>query len=194
MALKIAGPGKVDKAFCCSAGSVPNGTASTTGTLSVNLFTVPVHLRIHHQPPPSNNPDGSGPGRRQIPSWLFLLQKSHLFGVWPYSFPKDVCFFVVFPRKKLVFGGKTNIFLEKKRVLDEKTNFFLRKQLVLDEKTMFFLGKSWCFHREPIFSSGKHPQTILEFGSIVSQKMFYWVFWCFVGKIWFLIGRVQCCR
>ena len=42
--------------------------------------------------------------------------------------------------------------------------------MVLDKKTNFFLGKT----KKTIF---------LEFGHIVSQKMFF--FWFFLGKSWF---------
>ena len=76
MALKIAGPGKVDKAFCCSAGSVPNGTASMTGTLSVNLFTVPVHLRIHHQPPRVTIQMAAGLEGGKYPRGYFCFKKA----------------------------------------------------------------------------------------------------------------------
>ena len=45
-------------------------------------------------------------------------------------------------------------------VLGRKTNFFSRKKMVLGRKTNFFLGKT----KKIIF---------LEFGRIVSQKMFF---------------------
>ena len=35
---------------------------------------------------------------------FFLRENKHLFGVWPYSFPKNDVF--CFPREKLVFGAK----------------------------------------------------------------------------------------
>ena len=60
-------------------------------------------------------------------------------------------------------------------VLDGKTNFFLRKKMVLDRKTIFFLGKT----KKTIF---------LEFGRIVSQKMFFCFFWYSLGKVGFGLG------
>ena len=74
-------------------------------------------------------------------------QKKHLFGVWPHSFPKDG--FLVFPEKKLVFSAQNHL--------------FPRKKLVFLPKTIFFLGKT-------------KKTILLEFGRIVSQKMFFFGF------------------
>ena len=93
-----------------------------------------------------------------------------------------------------LFARKSWFFHRKKLGFWSKTIFFLRKKFVFWSVTIFLLGKSWFFHRKPIFSLGKTLQKkniFLEFGRIVSRKM---VFLFFLGRSWFLIGRVQCCR
>ena len=71
----------------------------------------------------------------------------------------------------MVLGRKTNFFLEK-----DGNQLFLRKKMVLGRRTNFFLGKT----KKTIF---------LEFGRIVSQKMFFLVFWFFLGKSWFFCPK-----
>ena len=117
--------------------------------------------------------------------WVFWVS----LGKRWFSFPKPS-----FSRKKLVFHAQTIFFLGKSWFSCPEASFswekvgfpvqnhlFPRKKLVFLSKTIFFLGKT----QKTIF---------LVSGRIVSQKMFFLVFWVFPRKSWFLIGRAQCCR
>ena len=81
-------------------------------------------------------------------------------------------------------------------VLDRKTNFFPGKRWFWGRKTNFFLGKRWFWAEKPTFSKGKEKRwfgagkpnfflgktkqtIILDFGRIVSQKIFFFGFFGF---------------
>ena len=117
--------------------------------------------------------------------------------------------FLVFPGKKLVFGGKTNFFLGKKMVLGQKTNlgkgwFWTKKLTVSQEKGGFQLKnqllprKKMALGQKTNFFTGKtKKKTIfLEFGHIGFPKDVFFVFprkklvfqhktIFFLGKSWF---------
>ena len=62
---------------------------------------------------------------REKPYFPRENKKNHLFGVWPHSVSKDV-FFLVFPRKKLVFHAKT-IFSQEKVGFPVQNHLFPRE-------------------------------------------------------------------
>ena len=92
------------------------------------------------------------------------------------------------PRKKMVLGRKTNfflgktkktIFLEFGRIVSQKVVFlvFPRKKLVFSAQNHLFPRKKLVFLSKTIFFLRKTKKTIfLEFGRIVSQKMFFLFF------------------
>ena len=95
-------------------------------------------------------------------------------------------FFLVFPRKKLVFLPQTIFFLGKSWFSCPKPIFFLGKKWFSCPKPFFFLRKKLVFPRpKTIFFLGKTKKTIfLVSDRIVSQKMFF----VFFGFPWEKVG------
>ena len=105
---------------------------------------------------------------REKPTFfLGKTKKNHLLGDYAAKVQKAV-FFWFSLGKRWFWTGKQTFSWEKDGF--GQNLLFPRKKLVFRPKTIFFLGKP----QKTIF---------LEFGRIVSQKMFFWFFWFSLAKV-----------